>query len=400
MQQETELRRPWVLFVCLGLMGFALESPMFCVPPIMHIITEEFLLTHAQAGLIYSVPIIILAAVAIPGGTLADRIGSRKAAGIGVIVIVVGSLLRGTSTSFVTLLAFTCLYGVGLGLVFPNLLKLVGTWFPREKIGLATGIYTGGIIFGIALALAITLPVVLPITNSFQGVFYIWTIPAVAAAVMWWIVVKDLPGRSGQSKQISEGGGSSYRIWTNSTLWLVAVLLFIFNFTLFTWLGWTPQLMIAKGASPALAALMTSFISWLSLILNLVVPWVSDKIALRRLFIWPSCILLLLASLSAVYVPLPLGWAIAGAVGIAGGVGFPMLLVLPLELVPPEGIGRASGMVLSIGYIGGLVGPWTAGYILDITGSLNLNLIALTGLAAVGAYLALRLPETGIRAGL
>lgn len=400
MQQEPKLRSPWVILVCAGLMGFALESPMFCVPPIMHIITEELRLSHAQAGLVFSIPFIILAAVAIPGGALADRIGIRKAAGIGIIVIIAGSLLRGTSTSFVTLLAFTCLYGVGLGLVYPNLVKLVGTWFPPERIGLVTGVYTTGIVFGLALALAITLPVVLPIVNTFQGVFYIWTIPAIAAAIMWWIVVKELPIASRQSKQIGEVNRPSYRIWKNGTLWLIAIVFLLSNFGVCTWTGWTPQLMMAKGASPALAALMTSFIPWLSIPLTFIGPWASDKIGLRKLFLWPTFILSILAPLSAIYAPLPLGWAIVAAVGIAAGVQFPILLAIPLDLVPTEGIGRASGMVLSIGFIGGLAGPWVAGYILDITGNLNLNLIVLASLAAIGTYLALRLPETGTRARL
>ena len=64
--------------------------PLFSVPPIMHIIKEELLLSHAQVGLIFSVPIIIIATIAIPSGALADKIGIRKVAGIGIIIIIVG----------------------------------------------------------------------------------------------------------------------------------------------------------------------------------------------------------------------------------------------------------------------------------------------------------------------
>ena len=69
----------------------------------------------------------MLATLAMPSGALADRIGIRKAAGIGVIVIILGSLLRGTSISFATLLAFSCLYRAGWGPEYPNLTKLVAT---------------------------------------------------------------------------------------------------------------------------------------------------------------------------------------------------------------------------------------------------------------------------------
>lgn len=399
MQSGTKPQSPWVILVCAWLMGFALESPLFCVPPVMHIITEELRLSYAQSGLIFSVPLIILAAISIPSGALADRIGIRKAAGIGVIVIAAGSLLRGAATDFWTLLVFSCLYGVGYGLVLPNLPKLAGTWFPPERIGFVTGVYTTGIVFGIALSLAITLPVVFPITNTFQGVFYIWTIPAVAAAIIWWIVVKEpQPGRR-QSEPIGEVNRSSYRIWTNGALWLVTILFFIINYVTFAWLGWAPQLMMAKGAPPALAALMASVMPWVSIPLTFVAPWASDRIGSRKLFLWPSFVLFVLALVSAIYAPLSLGWAIVVVVGFAAGAQLPIILALLPDLVPAEGIGRASGMVMSIGYIGGLLGPWMGGYILDFTGTLNLNLVVLAVLSAVGAYLALRLPETGVRAG-
>jgi cyanate permease len=396
----TRPQSSWVILVCAWLMGFALESPLFCVPPVLHIITEELQLSYAQSGFIYSVPLIILAAIAMPSGALADRIGIRKAAGIGVIVIAAGSLLRGTATDFWTLLVFTCLYGVGFGLVLPNLPKLVGSWFPPEKVGFVTGLYTTGIVFSIALPMAITLPVVFPITNSFQGVFYIWSIPAIVAAILWWTLVKEpAPGR-GQSEPTSQVKRSSYRIWTSGALWLVAILFFIIDYVAFAWLGWAPQLMMAKGATPSLAALMGSMMPWVSIPLTLIAPWASDRFGSRKLFLWPAYVLFALALVGAIYTPLSLGWVVVVFIGLAAGAQLPIIFALIPDLVPAEGVGRASGMVMSIGYIGGLVGPWLGGYILDITGTLDLNLIILAVLSAVGAYLALRLPETGAKAGL
>jgi CP family cyanate transporter-like MFS transporter len=387
----------WVVLVCAFLMGFALETPLFSIPPIMHILTEELQLSYAQSGLIFSVPLIILAGIAIPSGALADRIGIRRTAGIGVIVIAAGSMLRGLATDFWTLLAFTCLYGVGFGLALPSLPKLVGGWFPPQRVGFATGVYTTGIVFGIALSMAITLPVVFPITNSFQGVFYIWSIPAVAAAIMWWIVIRGPAPGHGQTGPITEVKRPSYRIWSNGALWLVAILFFIVNYVLFGWVGWAPQLMMAKGAAPALAALMASVMSWVSIPFNFGAPWASDRFGSRKLFLWPSFILAVLALGGAIYASLSLSWAVLVVMGLAAGAQFPLVMTFLPDLVPAEGIGRASGMVMSIGYAGGLVGPWLGGYILDITGTLDLNLWILAGLSALGIYLALRLPETGVR---
>jgi cyanate permease len=56
----------------------------------------------------------------------------------------------------------------------------------------------------------------------------------------------------------------------------------------------------------------------------------------------------------------------------------------------------ASGMTMSIGYIGGLIGPWASGYILDITGTFNVILIMLSILSAISVCIGLWLPKTGI----
>ena len=189
------------------LLGFAMWAPFFVVPPMEHILREELLLTHTQTGLLFTVPLIMMVALSIPGGIVADRIGIRKAAGIGAILIAVGSTLRGTATDFPSLLAFTFIYGAGLGWAFPNLPKLVSLWFPREKVGIATGIYSAGCYVGCSLPVAITQPLIFPITKP------------------------------------------SYQVWRNKSLWLIAILYFFTNFLFFNWAGWAPALMMQKGGT-------------------------------------------------------------------------------------------------------------------------------------------------------
>jgi cyanate permease len=48
--------------------------------------------------------------------------------------------------------------------------------------------------------------------------------------------------------------------------------------------------------------------------------------------------------------------------------------------------------------VGGLVGPWLAGRIVDVTGSFDLALYILTGTAIVWALIGFLIPETGRRA--
>ena len=77
------------------------------------------------------------------------------------------------------------------------------------------------------------------------------------------------------------------------------------------------------------------------------------------------------------------------------GTQFPIILALPVEMVPKEQVGAASGLVLSVGYIGGIIGPLIGGRILDVTGSLSLSLVVLVGVSIAMAGVAIMLPETG-----
>jgi CP family cyanate transporter-like MFS transporter len=391
----------WIMLACAWLLGFAMYAPMLCIPPIAHIIKDELRVSHAAVGLLFSIPVTVLIVLAIPSGFLADRLGTQRAVGIGAIVMAAGSLLRGTSESFGSLLAYTALFGVGFSIIYPNLPKLVGLWFPRERVGLATGVYSTGITTAGALALAITLPVVFPMTNTVQGTFVIWSAPAVVAAILWWLVAKDppLPTRSSiRTATPSRANLPSYSLWKDKNMWFIALLLFFNDIHFYTWSAWSPALMMKKGATPELAALIASCRGWAGFPVIFLMPWASYRVGLRKPFMWGSALLLAFVSWIAIYIPLPFGWPLMVLVGIATSGTFSMILALPLELLPNEYAGMASGTVLSIGYLGGLVGPWFAGRIMDVTGSFDLALYILTGTAIVWALIGFLIPETGRRA--
>lgn len=389
---------PWTILSGAVLLAFAMYIPMFSVPPMEHILKEELLLTHAQTSLLYTIPILMIGAVAIPAGLITDRIGFRKAAGIGAIIIAVGSILRGTATDFSSLLAFTFIYGAGLGWTWPNLPKLVSVWVPREKAGVATGIYASGIFAGSALAVAITMPLVFPITNTFQGTFFIWSIPPVAAAILWWILVKEPPRSSIQSEPLTRDNTPLRQVLRNKGLWMLSIFFLLYAFFMYTWLGWAPALMMLKGATPELAGAITSITLWVAIPTVFLIPRLSNKLGLRKPFLWAPAIAMALAAWGALYVSLPMSWILMAVVGIADSAILITIMLLPVAMMPEKDVGTASGMILAIGHTGALIGPWIGGHILDLTGSLDLSLLILTGIAIAAAGIAFRLPETGAKA--
>jgi CP family cyanate transporter-like MFS transporter len=395
MQQEESYRMPRGILASAWLLAFAMYAPMFSVPPMAHILKEELLLTHMQTSLLFTAPVIMVVALAIPAGIISDRIGVKKATGIGVILLAVGAMLRGTADSTSSLLIFTFIYGAGLGWCYPNLAKLISGWVPPQRAGMAMGILTTGMMAGCGLALAITMSVIFPITNTFQGVFFIWGIIPIAAAIMWWIVVKQPPHSEIQAQSARTDNIPFRRTLRDKNIWLVSALFFLSSVFFWTWSGWAPTLLMLKQATPEMAGLLTSVTLWVGIPTGLLMPRLAYKLGLRKPFLWIPAIALAAAALGARTITLDMSWIIMVVVGVALITQFPTILALPVEMVPKEQVGAASGLVLSVGFAGGVIGPLIGGRILDITDSLSLSLVVLAGVSVAMVGVAFMLPETG-----
>jgi MFS transporter, CP family, cyanate transporter len=387
---------PWTITLSAFLLVFAMWAPMFSVPPMEGLLRESLHISYAQLSLIYSTPLIMVAALAIPGGIISDRIGARKAAGIGAILIATGTALRGVAIDADQLLAFTFIYSVGWGLAYPNIPKLVAAWTPPDRSGSTAGLFNLGLPVGSALVTALTMSVVLPATGSFQGVFRIWSIVPIAAAILWWALVREPPRSETRLTSLTSVRASLARVAGNRTPWLIATLLFLSEFVNMTLFGWAPALFQFKGASPELAGLIASISLWVCIPAILLMPRLSDRMGRRKPFLWGTTIAMGMAALLGIFVRLDTAWVMMVITGISVPTRFITTLTLLVESMPARDMGIASGLVF-LGYLGGVVGPLVGGHILDLTGSLDRSLLILLGVSLATLALIHRLPETGTR---
>lgn len=399
MQSKESSGIPRATLASAFILAFAMWVPTFCIPPMEHILKEGLHITHAQASLLFSIPIWMVGAVALPAGLIADKIGFKKAGGIGAILIVLGSLLRTTATDASSLIAFTFIYGVGFGWAFASLPKMISAWVPREKVGIATGIYTAGMFTGNALALALTMPLVFPLTNSVQGVFFFWSIPAIVAIVTWWVFVKEPPAKSLNVESMSRNNVSFRpllsKMLKNRSLLLLSGFYALHSFYYYTWAGWAPALVMLKGGTPEFAGFISSLTLWIGIPATFIIPRLVHRAGINKPFLWASAITMVISALVWASISLDMTWLLMVLVGFADSAILVIVLALPTEMVQEEEVGAASGLLISAGHIGGAVGPLIGGHTLDRTGNLNTALLILVGIAIAAVVLAFRLPETG-----
>ena len=389
---------PWTISLSAFLIVFAMWSPMYAISPMESIIREQLAISHTQLSLLYGAPMLMVALLAIPGGLLADRIGPRKAAGIAAIIIATGTLLRGLAVTSTELLACNFIYGVGFGLAYPSIPKLISAWTPASHTGRTTGLFNFALPLGAALVVTLTMPVVYPAAGSFQGAFLIWGIPPLVAAVTWWLLVREPPGIRRELATVSRAQLKTMvgQIIRNRYVWYLMAILFLNEFYMNMMMAWSPALLQLKGASPEMAGVMASIIPWAAIPGMLLMPRLSDRLGWRRPFIWGPSLVLAATALIAIRADLTISWLVMALVGISVPTRFITVLTVLVELIPREHVGTASGLVF-MGYLGGFIGPYTAGSIRDLTGSFDQAFLVLAVISIITMIIAFRLPETGLR---
>jgi EmrB/QacA subfamily drug resistance transporter len=114
---------------------------------------------------------IVFAALLVPAGRLADRIGRRTVFFAGVVIFTVSSALAGAAPSAETLIAARVVQAVGAAALLPSSLALVLGEFPREKRATAVGIW--GAVGALAAATGPTLGALIIELASWRLAFFV-----------------------------------------------------------------------------------------------------------------------------------------------------------------------------------------------------------------------------------
>lgn len=143
-QTNTASDRAWLILAVTSLATFmaALDtSIMFMAFPDIGRTFSE--VTRADLSWVINSYTIIFAALLVPSGRLADKIGRKQVFLTGVAIFTVASALCGAAPTVETLIAARVLQAVGGALLFPAALALVLNSFPPSKRAMAVAIWGG-----------------------------------------------------------------------------------------------------------------------------------------------------------------------------------------------------------------------------------------------------------------
>src|SRR6516165_8449036 len=137
-------------------------------PAIRHTFTDTSLSDLSWVLNAYNV---IMAALLVPAGRIADRVGRRRVFFVGLALFLVGSVISGAAPSAVVLIAARVLQAVGGAALIPASLGLVLEAFPAEKRAMATSTWAAA--GAVAAAAGPSLGGVLVESTSWRWAFFV-----------------------------------------------------------------------------------------------------------------------------------------------------------------------------------------------------------------------------------
>ena len=308
--------------------------------------------------------------------------------------------LRGFAINYATLLALQVLLGVGMAAVIPSLPKLVGASFAKERVGLATGVYAAGFAVGDMLGMSLT-PYILKSLGAWRNAFIVYGLWGIVLAVAWWVLAKE--PKLAAMRAVEDESRTSLRsgllaVVKMREVWIMTGLFICAVGSYDTVLMWLPYLLEARGIEPAAAGLIASMLPLGFLISSPSVGTLSDRIGLRKPFIW----VLGLITGPAIYLTGTASdatlWASAFITGFSTVGILTLVLTMPIELKETAPyVATAVGIISSVGNVGSLVMPVLVGLIKDLTGSFLPAIVMLAIVGESSFLLGLLIKETGMR---
>ena len=387
----------WVVLGSAWLVLACLIWAWFLIPSLAHYLLRDLNLNQTQFTLLLTAPFLMGIFTPIIGGALGDRFGIRVIIAICALCAGFVGIARISATSFTLMFTLMSFYGVCYGVMMPNLTKLVGIWYPPQQAGLANGIVLSGLNIGAALGLFTG-----PLFPGWKTAFVAVSVILLVAATLWVILGRNAPkGITIPMPSIITG---IKRGIVSKNVWLIACGQCLFLGAFVGLSGNFPTaLEKIHRVNPQTAGAIASLLTWGVTLGNFLVPMISDKVGLRKIFVSSGALVSATCFFLAWYLA---PGTVTGVFIFAGGLFFggiqPVLFAILVELpeIGPECLGGTSGVVSTLLNAGGflipllvispLLAPGTFGAY--TTGFLTTSLII-----AIIALLTTLLIETGSR---
>ncbi len=377
-----------VLFVCFTLtVGMLQYSYGVFVAPL----EEEFGWTRAEVNVSLSFFAMtgLLAPVA---GPILDRFGSSRVMMFSYLILALSFIPRPWMTELWEFYALNILMYAGMpGAIMLPVGKLIGIWFTEARgraVGItAMGANFGGFIFSAQTRTLIDL-------TDWRATYFIFGVTIALLIPLIGLTIRETPRRRMDMQQeqdpetssvLAVGMAARDAIRTRAFLLITAGLL-LATIPYQSVLTQIIPHLEAEGMTSTNAAWVLSVLAIFGMVGKVLLGWLSDIIAARKVFVGSLLLqalglVILINGGTSIYV-----WLLFVPIfGVAfGGMGSLMTL-LPLETFGIRAFASIFGLLSLLILPTALIGPPLTGYAFDVTGSYTIAFYVIAALLVIGS---------------
>lgn len=354
--------RRLLLGLSIILIAFNLRPVFSSLSVVLPEIVASTRMSSAAASALTTLPIVCLGLFAMCAPWLGRRLGTERTLLACMVLITVGTALRGQGQVPVLFLA-SALAGVGIAVSNVLLSALIKREFSRHGAAMMGG-YTMAVCGGAAAGAGFTVPLEHAFGIGWTGALAMWAVPAAIALLLWapqaW-TVRPLASESGFVVQ---------GLWRDPLAWQVTLYMGLQSALAYSVMGWLAPILRERGLSAENAGFVVSVSVLTQVATCLVVPGMALRRQRQVGLAVGSALLTIAAILACMFAPLGGIWVWAVALGTAQGSTFALALTLIVMRSPDAGVAaRLSGMAQGVGYLIAAGGPLLVGLLRAWTGS-------------------------------
>ena len=379
----------WIVVIgaFLALLVSSLRSYSFGV--FIDPLTADFGWPRAPLTLTYSLSLLVTSFLGIVSGTLSDRYGVRKVMIVGSVLVIAGFVFSSMITSLGQLYLAFILVGIGSAAFYIPVTTTVTRWF-TERRGLAIGLTVSALGIGMAF-----FPPILERSIDGFGWRNTFLVAGLVSLILLSIsisIMKHPPGDDDDGEEDVDDVSPDFTLKMALKAKYFWLIYFMFLMAQFSALSVTVHIVPYStdiGIPSFYAATLMTVIGVFNIGGRLFGGITSDKVGVIK----GTSIFFLIQGIMIILIPLLDGLFMLYLVSIIFGISYGgWVMIYPVivsYLFGDKNSGAILGALGTVAGIGGALGPYTAGYIYDLTGTYDQAFLLSGGMTFLSLFLSL-----------
>jgi MFS family permease len=355
---------------------------------------------YTQLGLLGTGNFVGYLTMAIIGGFLAARFGTRIVISLALVLLGATLMLTGLADSFGFALAMRFLTGLGNGAAYVPAMALGSAWFEMKRRGFATGIVSGGIGAGTLISGLVVPPILSYFgTEGWRNTWYILGGAALAIAAVVFFLVRSRPEEKGLMPVGAAAGDAPppgpagtkvsalqwSAVYRKGAVWYLGLVYFFYGASYIIYMTFFAAYLVKEiGLTQGFAGGLWAMVGALSTFCGVLWGGISDRLGRSR---GAALAYLVLGSAYIIYalVKSPVGFYLSAVLFGLTAWSIPTIMAAAAgDFVGPRLAPAGLGFITLFFGIGQAVGPAFGGYLADASGSFTLPFLTAGGISLAG----------------